>query len=186
MKKMLLGLLLLASLGAQAAVLDLSKSKVTWVGNKSLIDDMHTGTIKIKSGSVEIKKGMLSGGKMVIDMTSIDPTDLQGKWKKKLTGHLKDSDFFKSSKYPTSELDITRVTAIGGGKYLILADLTVIGQKKAVAFVATQREKTVVGHLVFNRTDFGLKYGSGSFFSKLVADKVISDFIYIGFELVLK
>ena len=43
----------------------------------------------MKNGTVVLKKNALVGGTFVLDMTSINATDLQGEYQQKLNGHLK-------------------------------------------------------------------------------------------------
>jgi hypothetical protein len=42
-----------------------------------------------------LKENALVGGTFVLDMTSINATDLQGEYQQKLNGHLKNGDFFE-------------------------------------------------------------------------------------------
>ena len=49
-----------------------------------------------------IEHGTLVGGQISIDMTSIENTDQEGKWKANLEGHLKSDDFFNVEKFPKS------------------------------------------------------------------------------------
>ena len=51
-------------------------SKVTWKGYK--VTGEHEGTINLKSGTLMFDGDNLTGGKFVMDMTSINTTDLEG------------------------------------------------------------------------------------------------------------
>jgi hypothetical protein len=42
-----------------------------------------------------MKGNQLVGGSFVLDMTSINATDLTGEYQQKLNGHLKNGDFFE-------------------------------------------------------------------------------------------
>ena len=53
-------------------------STVEWVGKK--VSGQHNGTIAIKEGTLNLHDGHLSSGKIVIDMTTITNTDLEGEW----------------------------------------------------------------------------------------------------------
>lgn len=81
-----------AFIGDTVVKVDASKSKITWLAKK--VTGQHTGMIKVKSGSLKMNKGALSGGSFEIDMNSIECTDLQGEYAGKLVGHLKSDDFF--------------------------------------------------------------------------------------------
>ena len=185
MKKMILGLVSMVALSVNAADLDLSKSMISWVGKKAVVDSKHMGNVKFKSGSLEIKDGKLTGGSAVADMNTINATDLEGEWKGKLEGHLKNDDFFKVGKYPTASFKATSVKAQGDNKYKVTGDLKILDATNSVDVVLTQKGKEFTGDLTINRTKWGLKYGSGSFFKSL-GDKAIADDIALELKLVTK
>ena len=83
--------------------LDTQKSKAIWTGKK--ISGFHTGFVQFKEGSFVMKKGVLTSGEVVVDMTSLTDEDLKGspENKAKIEGHLKGPDFFNIEKYPTAE-----------------------------------------------------------------------------------
>lgn len=65
------------------------KSTIEWTGEK--ITGKHMGTISIESGFLDVKKDMVSGGKVVINMNSITNTDIENEdYSQKLVAHLKD------------------------------------------------------------------------------------------------
>ena len=185
MKKMILGLIAVASLSTQAADLDLAKSQISWIGKKAVVDSKHLGNVKFKSGSLKIEDGKLAGGKVVVDMNTINTTDLEGEWKAKLEGHLKNDDFFKVSKYPTAAFKTTSVKAQGKNKFKVVGDLTILDKTNSVDVVLTQDGKSYKGDLKINRTKWDIKYGSGSFFDNL-GDKAIADEIGLELKLVTK
>jgi polyisoprenoid-binding protein YceI len=80
-------------------------SKVEWVGSKA--GGYHPGYLSLKSGSVTVENGKLTGGKFVIDINSLKVTDNAGA---KLEGHLKSPDFFDAAKFPEASFEITKVT----------------------------------------------------------------------------
>ena len=58
-------------------------SNVDWIGKK--VTGQHNGSIKIKEGMLKLHDGHVSGGTIVIDMTSITNEDLKDKgYNKKL------------------------------------------------------------------------------------------------------
>ena len=69
-----------------------AESVVNWVGHK--VTGQHEGTITLQQGTLEFTNNELTGGNFVMDMTSINTTDLEGDYKDKLDGHLKADDFF--------------------------------------------------------------------------------------------
>jgi len=155
-----------------------TSSKVEWKGYK--VTGSHYGTIDVQSADVEFDAdGKLSGGEVVIDMNTLKTLDLTGEYAGKLEGHLKSDDFFGVATYPTASLKITNVAEKGTpGDYKVVADLTIKGTTKPVKFYANVAEKdgakVVTTSLKVDRSEYDVRYGSGSFFSNL-GDKTIYD-----------
>lgn len=163
-----------------------AESKVEWVGEK--VTGQHNGTVEIKSGELIIKNGALKGGSFVIDMTTITSLDLEGEYQQKLNGHLKSDDFFGVEKHPEATLKITKVEAKGnGGKYTVTGDLTIKETTKAITFdaqlVSSGKKIIAKADIVIDRTEFDVRYGSGSFFDNL-GDKTIYDDFTLSVNLV--
>ncbi|MEP0367675.1 MAG: YceI family protein [Cyclobacteriaceae bacterium] len=162
---------------------DTSTSTVNWVGKK--VTGQHNGTVEIKEGSLEYGDGKLTGGSFTINMASIVSLDLEGEWKGKLEGHLKSDDFFGVEKYPTSTFVIKKAKALGKGKFDVTGDVTIKGTTETVNFpvqIVEAGDKVIgTAAIVIDRSKFGVKYGSGSFFDDL-GDKTIYD----DFELSVK
>ena len=123
--------------------------------------------------------------KFVVDMTTINTTDLSGEWKDKLDAHLRNDDFFNVPEHPTSTLTFKKVNSKAGNKYNITADLTIKGKTNPVTFDALVSDDSVQGELTFDRTKWNIKYGSGSFFEGL-GDKMINDKVKLDFNISLK
>ena len=148
------------------------KSKVVWKGYK--VTGSHEGTIAIKSGSLTFNENKLVGGEFVIDMTSINTTDLQGESKGKLDGHLKSDDFFGVENYPTATLVFKKVTASGKNAYNVSGDLTIKGKTNPVNFIISIYGNKATASVKVDRTKYGVQYNSTSFFEGL-KDKAIYD-----------
>lgn len=149
-----------------------SESTVTWKAYK--VTGSHTGTIALKSGVLEFNGDKLTGGEFVVDMATINTTDLTGDYKNKLDGHLNSDEFFATAKNPTSSLVFTNVEANGKNSYKVTGDLTIKGITKPVAFNVSIYGSKATAILKVDRTDYNVKYGSGSFFDNL-GDKTIYD-----------
>lgn len=166
---------------------DLSNSVVTWKGYKVL--GSHTGTINLKTGNLQMQDGALVGGSFDIDMTSINCTDLTGEYKGKLEGHLKSDDFFGVANFPTATFKITDVVSRGtDGAYKITGNLTIKETTKPVRFnvqIAEENgQRVATGAVQIDRSDFDVRYGSGSFFDNL-GDNTIYDEFDLDIRLVL-
>lgn len=163
-------------------------SKLTWTGKR--VTYGHHGSVDLKSGSLEFKKGTLIGGEFVVDMTSIRDLDLDDEQRAgRLVGHLKSDDFFSVETYPETLFSITKVKKqkSESGNYMITGLLTIRGKTNEESFPAQidvdGNRATASGTVVFDRTKYDVKYGSGSFFDDL-GDKMIHDEIAINVELV--
>jgi polyisoprenoid-binding protein YceI len=129
-------------------------SDVHWWGYKLAKTEAssHDGTVNVKSGNVVLKKNQLVGGTFVLDMTSINATDLQGEYQQKLNGHLKNGDFFEVDKYPTATFKITSVKKGTNGKSIVSGTLTAKGKTNAVSFPA--KISVVKGAVTFTSDKF--------------------------------
>ena len=151
---------------------DLTKSTINWIGEK--VTGKHEGTINLKSGTLTFEGDKLSGGNFVVDMTTITVTDLSGNGKAKLEGHLKSDDFFGVNKFGTATLEITSVSPNSKDLYKVEADLTIKGQTHPIEFLMKTKGNLASAKLTIDRTKYGIRYGSASFFDNL-KDKAIYD-----------
>jgi len=97
----------------------------------------------------------------------------------KLTEHLKSDDFFAVIKYPTATFSLTGVLAGSEpGQFTLAGNLTIRGITKPIEIpvTASQAGDTLMvnGKAVVDRSLYGVKFGSTSFFKEL-ADNVIID-----------
>ena len=191
MKTLIAAVFAVSTMGAafaQTYNVDPAATKITYVGKK--LTGEHTGNLSVKSGNLVVTKDVLSGGEVVVDMNSMTNTDLTDKdYNAKYIGHMKSPDFFNTEKYPESKLVIKSSKKTDKGLE-VKGDLTMIGQTQPVTFTVTDWKKTdsmVSGksNLVLNRTQWGLKYGSASFF-KSIGDKAINDEFTLAVDLSAK
>jgi polyisoprenoid-binding protein YceI len=190
MKKFIATVVALSAMTAfgQTYNVDSSISKITYVGKK--VTGEHTGTISLKSGSLTFKGDTISAGEFVADMNSLTSTDITDKeYNAKYVSHMKSPDFFNTEKHPESKLVIKSSKKTKNGLE-VSGELTMLGETKPVSFVVTNLKKTDAGvtgksNLTLNRTQWGLKYGSTSFFKGL-GDKAIHDEFTLAVELSAK
>ena len=174
LKSIALALLAFVTLSttAQTKKVDAAKSTINWVGKK--VTGAHEGTINLKEGALIFKGKKLVGGNFTVDMTSINTTDLTGEYKGKLDGHLKADDFFGTDKYPNSKLVFKKIADKGNGVYSVTANLTIKDVTNPIKFDVNVKGNVATTTLKIDRTKYGIKYGSGSFFDNL-GDKTIND-----------
>jgi polyisoprenoid-binding protein YceI len=170
-----------------------SLSTLGWEGKK--VTGKHNGNVQVKEGTVQVNGSQIVGGTVVVDMNSIKVEDLKdAEYNGKLVGHLKADDFFGTEKFPTSTLVITKVTPIKGAaananNVTITGNLTIKGVTKPITFPAKAGVKDGVaaasGTATIDRTQFGIQYGSKSFFDS-IGDKAIDNDFTISFNVIAK
>ncbi len=154
-----------------------SESVIDWTGKK--VTESHSGTIGLAGGELFINNGNLTGGSFEVDMKSLKVLDItDADMNSKLTGHLKNDDFFSIDKHPTAKLEITGVSNKGNENYEVTGNLIIKGITKPITFPAVlkvnDKKLTAQANIEVDRTLYDIKYGSGKFFEKL-GDKLISD-----------
>ena len=157
---------------------DASTSLIKWIGTK--VGGKHEGTIKIKSGTVKVANGKLSGGSFVLDMPSITVTDLTGEDKAKLEGHLKTADFFQTDKFAEGKFEITKVDGDKIEGNLTLKDKTNPISFTSVTTVTDTEFKSESPAFMINRQQWGINYQSK------MKDAPISDDMSIQIRLAAK
>lgn len=161
-------------------------STVNWTGKKIL--GLHTGSIAIESGFLELNNGLVTGGDIKIDMTSIVITDIEDvKTHSDFLAHLQNDDFFAVDKFKTARLEITGSEQAGNTTLKISGNLTIKDITHPVSFDAKVEIFTdflhSLGEIVIDRTMYNIRYGSGKFIDNL-GDKLIYDDFVLQFKLV--
>lgn len=138
------------------------KSRIDWIGSKK--GDFHTGFIPLKSGSIAVEAGKITGGKFVIDLANIKVTDAGGG--DRLNGHLKSPDFFDVVKFAEASFEIATVNYTSTNTADITGNLSIKGISVPIKFTANIRSTDDKGFfaqafLSIDRTLLGLKYGVG-------------------------
>ena len=151
---------------------DTENSVIKWKGEK--VTGFHEGIINIKTANLTFDNKDLTGGEVIIDMSTIECTDLSGPYKNKLEEHLNSSDFFNVTEYPISKLKITDCKKLNKNLYEVVADLTIKNVTESVQFETELLNNVASADLIIDRTKFDIKYSSGSFFKNL-GDKMIYD-----------
>jgi polyisoprenoid-binding protein YceI len=172
--------------------IDSSATKVGWLGKK--VTGQHNGNISVKNGALTFTGDAMTAGEIIVDMKTITVTDIPTDTKEnketnaKLVGHLSNADFFDSAKHPESKLVIKSSEKTDKG-LKVKADLTMLGKTKPIEFLATitksDKEVKAKSDIVIDRTQWDLKYGSGSFFKGL-GDKAINNEFTLSIDLTAK
>ena len=166
-------LLFAAFTSLETKTVNTKESVVNWVGHK--VTGQHEGTITLQQGALDFNDTQLTGGNFVMDMTTINTTDLEGDYKNKLDGHLKADDFFGVEAHKTAALVFTSVTK-NDENYSVIGDLTIKGITNEISFELAVSENTATTTFQIDRTKFGIKYGSASFFDGLKDKAIYNEF----------
>lgn len=177
--------------------IDATASMIEWEGSKPL--GKHNGTVNFSEGSLVFTDGKLTGGMFTIDMNSIVVLDDAGGYKDALLAHLKGTEegkedhFFDVAKFPIGTVKINDVVGIeddAEGDLMVYTTLNIKGIDNDVVFKA-KVDKTdnslrfTTPSFNIDRTKWGIKYGSKSFFSDL-GDSFINDDIAIKLDVTAK
>ena len=167
--------------------IDTAASTLVWMGSKP-IGSSETGTIEIVEGQMTFEGSQFVSGSFVIDMTTISPTGLGEDMTARLTKHLSSDEFFGVETYSTSSLALKSAEPTDvDNQYLVTADLTIKETTKEITFntdvTVEEGTLTATADIVFDRAEFDVRYGSGSFFDDL-GDDLISDDIEMAVMLV--
>ena len=172
-------------------VVNTEYSSVVWKGFK--IGSEHSGKVAMKEGNLLVEDGQLKGGKFVFDMSAITCEDVEeAEENTKLVNHLKSADFFNTTDYPTATFVINKTIPYGREQvkdqnyfkatYKLVGDLTIKGitkpLKTQVDIYEYETSLSGVARLRIDRSDYDIRYGSGSFFDDL-GDKIIYDEIQL-------
>ena len=159
--------------GADSYKLTGDNTKITFVGTKP--GGKHDGGFKKLSGTATVADSNVETMRIEveIDTDSLYTDDPSGK----LTGHLKNPDFFGVKDNPKATFKTTKVERTDKG-YTITGDLTMIGKTKSVSFPATATVSgdtlTLNADFSIDRTDWGMNYGKGKIDDKVALKVVVN------------
>ena len=165
----------------------IDKSELSWIG-KELSTKIHTGSLNISNGIIQVGDDNSISGNIKINMSTINVTDLQGRSKEMLEKHLRSADFFEVENYPEAQINFKSksfnklVNQISFEGDLTIKDIT-----NPISFNATLIESSPYlkanAILSFDRSKYDVRFRSGSFFENL-GDKLILDDIDVNITLV--
>ena len=159
---------------SQEVVVNTAESSIHWLGKK--VTGQHEGNISLKSGTLNMTDGAVTGGNFVVDMGTMSCTDLSGNYAQKLINHLKSDDFFGVETHPEASLTFTNVEAKGNGVYAVTGEFTIKGKTNPVQFDLTVNNGTATAKVIIDRAKYDIRYGSNSFFDNLGDKAIYNDF----------
>ena len=166
--------------------IDKTKSVVRWIGRTPV--KFHDGTIDIQEGNFSVDDNGILNGNIIIDMESINCTDLSGGGKKSLEEHLMNDDFFSVNKFKTSKINISSEMKPNNGLIDFKGNLEIKNISNPISFKSSinktpEGKYTASSKLTFDRSMYNVKYKSKSFFDDL-GDKFINDDIEIELDII--
>lgn len=141
-------------------------STIGFVGSK--VTGSHTGGFKKFDGKVSVAAGKISAAEVKIDMDST--------WSDndRLTGHLKNADFFDVPKFPTSTFTLSGISTESGTN-TVTGNLELHGVTKSISFPAdirvTDDAVTLKAEFAINRREFNINYAGKA--NDLIRDHVV-------------
>lgn len=174
-----------APAGGESATfaVDAGASVVAWKGEVAGVYG-HNGVITVSEGTITAAGDQITGGEVIIDMTSIAPTDSasykdeDGSRASDLVAHLSTGDFFLVEEFPTASFVIKSHT-----DNQLVGDLTIRGttSEETVELSSLEISPEGVkgeGTLVFDRQKYGVSW------EHFVKDYILSDDIEIKLNIV--
>lgn len=124
------------------------------------------GKVSYQMGKVSVAEGKVTNAKVIIDLNTLTVENFPEGSEQiaKLTGHLKNEDFFNVAKFPTAMFELTNlVNTTGDFNTKVEGNLTIMGQTKSIVFSANI-EVSDMGvsinseNFSIDRRDWGLTY----------------------------
>jgi hypothetical protein len=172
---------------------DTASSLVEWIGTKPT--GKHHGSLKLAGGALYVKDSIITGGQFVINMNSLQDTDLAADttMKRKLENELKGEMFFDVKKYPAATFEITSVAAfkpavgdeltLKNATHIIKGNLTIKSVTKNISFPASVtfsgNSINAIANFNIDRTQWGISYRA----DKSLQDKLINSQVNITFRI---
>ncbi|MFP4845072.1 YceI family protein [Winogradskyella sp. PE311] len=156
----------------QSKSIDTKKSTLEWTGKAAFNAYALSGTLKAKSGEILIENDSIKTLKIVIDMKSLNHEN------KDLKSHLRGKDFFEVKTYTKAIFLLEDAVRIQNRTAKLRGKLTIKDITKTETFTIKLDE--VYSELTFDitidRTDYGVKFNSPSFFKKMKENAIADDF----------
>ncbi|PWV53494.1 polyisoprenoid-binding protein YceI [Chitinophaga sp. S165] len=173
---------------------DTTNSTIQWIGTKPT--GKHIGYFKVQEGKLFVKDTMITGGNIVIKMSSLGNVDLSKTdtvLQRKLENELKGPLFFDVANFPVATFEITSISdftpSVGNevlmknANYTVQGNLTIKDITKNISFPAIIKfekgEITALANFNIDRTLWGMTYRA----DKSMQDKLINSAVNIEFRL---
>ena len=171
-----------------AASYRVSSGTVYWSAKRA-IGSMHNGAIPVSGGELMVNQGQVVGGRIALNMSSIEVTNMDDKSEKAtLESHLKDKDFFDVKKFPEATFELTEIlpSTQAAFNWVIRGNLTIKDKSQPVNIpvrMSIADGKLIAESVTFviNRTKWGVNFRSGILGT--AKDKVIEDVVSLSLKI---
>ncbi len=161
-------------------VVDIERSIVQWKGTKFWGTRSHAGIVRLAEGSIFIRENAVVAGRFVLDMTSIEVTDIPKSDpipRRRLREHLKHEHFFHVDRFPSAVFEITSTQHGESNIHHITGRLTMRGRTHGVSFdahipVIDASALRATARFSINRHDWGVAYRGSRLTNDLVDDMI--------------
>lgn len=159
---------------AQELQLNTNQSNLNWTGKAAFNTYSLSGILKAKEGSLKTNKDTILSLKVSIDMNSLNHENSD------LKTHLRSNDFFEVETFETATFEITKPVIIKNNKAILVGNMTIKDITKEETIVVSIKEKTMYFNHIIDRTTYGIKFNSPSFFKKMKENAIADAFVLEG------
>lgn len=167
-------------INSSTASAKIASSNISWTGYGEIGGYSLTGKINMKDANIQTKGDSLISATISINMATISHED------KNLETHLKDKDFFDVTKYPSTIFETSKIEYLNETSAKAIGTLTIKGITQPVtiplSIIKSANSKTLKAKISIDRTKYGIKYNSKSFFGNL-GDKAIKNNFDLAFTI---
>ena len=166
------------TMNAQEYSMNNKKSNLTWTGKAAFSSYSLSGDLKTSQGKILIENNTIKSLDITIDMTSLTHKN------KNLKSHLRSKDFFEVKRYKQAQFTITKPVQIVDRKATLVGTMKIKKTSLEESIEANIKIKGGQVILTFNtkldRTKYGVKFNSPSFFKKMKENAIADNFLLKG------
>ncbi|MFC4262533.1 YceI family protein [Ferruginibacter yonginensis] len=167
---------------AITTIAKISKATINWTGYGEVGGYSLTGTLPLKGSTIEVDSNKITFANIIFNMKGIAHENEQ------LVSHLKGEDFFDVNKFATAQFVTEKIIYKNENTLELTGKLTIKGIVKTISFTCQQQKikdgLKINGTIKVDRTIFGIKYNSSSFFGNL-GDQAIKNEFDVAVELMV-
>jgi len=123
---------------------------------------------------MKIEDGRVLELRIIIDMKSLDHENND------LKSHLRNEDFFEVNTFTTATFELLKPIIITNNTAILVGNMTIKNITKEEIIKAKISNKSLSFSHIMNRTIYGIKFNSPSFFKKINENAIADEFILEG------